>query len=233
MLCRDYQFHIPAPFKPPSTAVVDFIMTNLDGHNWFNPKVIQLANSPSLSKSLIALNLGKCNTIDSAALNVLGRIKNIQMLVISDINAVTAKTIESLCMSLEYMTALDISGCQSVTDSTLKLLAQSMRFRLISLAAGRNDNITHVGVNEVVLLCENMKHLDLSYCSKAFMGVVIRHISGELQHGSRSLTRICLDNNKEMNVHALDWICAANPDLDRSCINRYGFRISDGLQITE
>jgi len=155
---------------------------NLSENNEANSKVIARA-SRLFGQSLNSLILAKCQHIDKIALAFVSGLVQLHSLDISDINFISDENVvRVLDRDLPQLHTLNISGCTKLTDVSLHAVART-NHRFLSLQAARNFNITQVGANDVLLKCESLIHLDLSYCPALRALGVIVHVGESPKKG--------------------------------------------------
>ncbi len=190
---------------------------NLSGNDEVNSKIIAQA-SRLFGKQLNSIILAKCIQIDKIAMAFIGGLLCLRTLDVSDIPYIHDEHIERLIdKDLMQLHTLNVSGCQQLTDRTLFAVART-NHRFKALFAARNLNYTYEGVNDVLLKCESIRKLDLSFCPRvAHLGVIIHVGDPEhsiLQYASRPISILRIDECFDLGEDSLDWICGALADLE-------------------
>lgn len=197
-----------------------------NGNPEADSRLLQFA-SRLFADSLVSINLAGCKGIDYSALPFLNAMSNLHTLDIGGNLYITDNDMEKfLDYDMKQLQHIAFSGCSCLTDRTL-LAVSRQNNRVLSVDASCNSNFTHIGTNAIVLHCENLKALDLSNCSKVTFSGVVMEAGASLfgkevlfQYAGRSLTKIKLDNNVDVQIESLDWICGALPDLEEVSLPR-------------
>lgn len=164
------------------------------------------------SKSLKVLELTRCCKIDTHVVSCLQRLIFLSKLSLEGTKYLDDTSLNEIISKLPSVRSINVSECPLLTDQTL-IYVSKLRDRLTELSANSNENFTFVGVNELVLQCENLETLNLSGAqSLKFLGVVIK-THGLLQFVSRNLKCINLNNCRDIRVDSLKWLTTANVDL--------------------
>lgn len=166
-----YYVNLPAAFALLEQERVAIEEVSMTGHPEVDDRTLEsLSQSPLFSRSICAIDVSMCQHLslsaESRALPSLLRIERLNALSVAGLAGVDDQTIALLCSTLGSLTALDVSGCASLTNEALKAVAAGLRPTLRSFTAGRNNNFTHHGVNEVLYLCESVEHVNFAACPK-------------------------------------------------------------------
>ncbi len=155
---------------------------NLAGNTEAGSKVIARA-SRLFGQSLGSLILSGCLGIDKIALAFVSGLSQLHSLDISDVPFISDdNVIRILDRDLPQLHTLNISGCTKLTDESLHAVART-NHRFLALQAARNFNITQIGANDVLMKCESLTHLDLSYCPGLRALGVIVHVGASPKKG--------------------------------------------------
>ncbi len=203
-------------FSVISNAGIPLQELNLSGNKEVGSKVLAQA-SRLFGNSLNSLVLSKCISVDKIALAFVGGLSHLQSLDVSDIKYISDEHVERLLSrDLLHLHTLNVSGCSGMTNRIFAAVAAT-NHRFLSLSAARNLNYTHVGVNEVMLKCENLKYLDVSYCPGIqHLGVIIQVGDPEfgiMQYAGRPLQVLKIDECVNMSEESLDYASGALADL--------------------
>ena len=214
---------LPDILNKIKNADIDLHELDLSGNDEVNSKVIAQA-SRLFGKQLNSIILANCIHVDKIAIAFIGGLSNLRMLNVSDIPYIQDEHMERLVdKDLVHLHTLTVSGCQQLTDRTLNAVARTNN-RFIGLFAARNINYTFEGVNNLLLRCENLEKLDLSFCPRvAHLGVIIHVGDPEhniLQFASRPISYLRLDECFDLSENSLDWICGALSDLEEIYLPR-------------
>ena len=198
---------------------------NLAGNADANGKIIARV-SRLFGETLVSLILAACPNIDKVSIAFISGLTKLQALDVSEIPFLTDDHIERfVSKDLPNLHTLNISGCSKMTDAALHCISRT-NHRFLSLHAARNFNYTQAGVNALLLHCESLTCLDMSYCpGLRDIGVVI-HVGsspkkgntnpfpgpedgGYLQYAGRSLKVLRLDECSHLSEVSLDYCAGA------------------------
>lgn len=174
----------------------------------------------AICKDLLSLSLSGCTKLTLPVFQGISAVETLQSLNFSDCPIITDALMELLIKRLKQLKAINVSRCTQLTNITLHAIADKIKNRLTHLEVSHNPNYTMVGINEVVLHCENIVLLDISHCVKiTFVGIVVITF-GHLQHVSRNIEHLKLAGVTDLNSESLNWVCIALPQLRTITLDR-------------
>ena len=219
---RSWEYAIDALmlFSTEGIAIHDL---NISGHFMVVDILEFLADSPIIGPSIIRLDMSS-SFMDPFLMQNKLRMREafralvgIEFLNISNnVDSIDDEAMGLLCSCLPQLSMLNISGCGLLTDNALSTIAESIGRRLDTLNVSHNDRYTFLGINDIIVKCERLLELDLSYCRNVkHLGIVVEQRDGPMMYASRALRRMNVDHCYELSVESCNWICAANPALEQ------------------
>lgn len=164
--------------------------------------------------SILELYVDFCSFISFRGLGQLLELKNLTTLSLVNMQDVDNEFIQLITRNLFYLCDLNIAGCVKVTDVALTAIADLFCLQITSLNFANLPSITQVGLNEIIMKCQELHRLDISGCiGVSFLGIVVKARDNMLQYIARRLTHLNINNCKHMQYYALIWISTALPEL--------------------
>lgn len=187
---------------------------NLNEHIECDDELLQYLVSLSLSNVLLTLNIAKCSYMTIRGLQAIYPLVNLTSLDVSGNTFINDESLEAIGYQMLSLQSINISHCTQVTDIGMIKFANLRAPFLMSLAVSHNDNLSYLAANEIVMKCQHLLHLNISYCSKInFIGVIVHIRDHMLNYISRKLLTLNVSGCKDLHPQALKWIATSLFDL--------------------
>ena len=203
--------------------IVDFATTEgvfikdliMDDNLEVNNELIQyLLDNRGLRDSLEVFSISNCINLDRNCIQTITGFSQLKSINLSKLHIVDNIILSFILPRISLLESLNISECPNINDEGLTNIADILHHKLLSLNCSRNKSLTEIGINKVILKCESLEELDISYCINInFIGVIVRTF-GFLQNASRKIKNLNINGCVNLSIKSLNWICVALPDLE-------------------